>query len=205
MSGSTMSRRSGGGRSDPRHSDPHDPEARRLEARRAQGRRLAVRSGLLAAYLALMALLFVHGKGHTILLDNKDAEDGSCRAFEDVTVSVDGGEEDQMARNDRDKAQVRGQSHRVVITVTGGQKIEKWIRVPLNRDMLLLSIPKLAAGIEPAIVPFVPLDVAPPSDEGEGNKNSFTAPGGSPPPGAPAAPESPGSSETPGAPATPGP
>ncbi len=46
-------------------------------------RRTVVRSVLLTGYAGLAALVFVLGRGHTILLDNKDAGGGAIRAIEE--------------------------------------------------------------------------------------------------------------------------
>ncbi len=144
-------------------------------------RRLIVRAVLLAAFVGLAALAFVTGKGHTLLIDNKDAEDGSAQAIDGVLVSVDRQEALELYRGDRDKAIVRGQAHTISIEVIAdGTKIRKKIRLPIGREMLLLSIPKLAAGREPSVVPFVPVQAALSAEEGAGESNAFTSPGGTP-------------------------
>ena len=118
------------------------------------------------------------GKGHTLLIDNKDAEDGSVQAIDGVMVAVDRQEPLELYSGDRDKALVMGQSHAISIEVIGdGTKVVKRIRLPMGGDMLLLSIPKLAAGIEPAVIPFV-APQAPPPEEAAGESNAFTSPGG---------------------------
>ncbi len=161
---------------------PMDPKVQR--------RRQLVRGGLVLVYAALIAMVFNFGKGHTLILDNKDAEDGSVKAIESLSVSVDGQEAIDLQGGDRDMAKVRGQGHVVEITVQGGQKTSTRIRVPLSEDMLLLSLPKLLAG-QPAVIPFVPKDVAPPADD-TGNSNAFTSPMDPAAPGAPdAAPAAP--------------
>jgi len=43
--------------------------------------------------------------------------------------------------------------------------VEKKFTVPLGADMVLLSIPKLLAGVEPAVVPFVPENEPPAPEE----------------------------------------
>lgn len=147
------------------------------------GRRIAVRAVLLAAYVALTAVVFILGKGHTILVDNKDAEDGSVQATDGVLVRVDRQEELELYAGDRDKAVVRGQTHTVTIeAIDGSSKVQKRIQVPLGEDMVLLSIPKLAAGIEPALAPFVAPVAPPPTDEETGEASQFTSPGGEEPP-----------------------
>ncbi len=102
------------------------------------------------------------------------------KAFEEVTVSVDGQEPVDFMSGDRDIAKVRAQWHSIEITVNG-QKTVKKFTVPLGMETALLSIPKIAAGIEPALIPFVQADEPPPAvDPAAGNSNEFTSPGGTP-------------------------
>ena len=138
-------------------------------------RRLAVRAALVAAYMGLLGLVLTLGKGHTILMDNKDAEDGSVKAFESMTVSVDGQEALEFLAGDRDQAVVRSQWHTIRIEA-GGKTIVKKLSIPLMQNMVLLSIPKLAAGVEPALVPFVPLEEAPGPDESTSEAGGAAAP-----------------------------
>lgn len=153
-------------------------------------RRLAVRAGLLVVYVAVMALAFTMGKGHTVLLDNKDSEDGSVKAIESMTLSVNGGEPMEFMAGDRDMAKVRAQWHTIKIDING-QVVEKKFTVPLGEDMVLLSIPKLLAGQEPAVVPFVVENEPPPPEEPAAEDPAATAP---------AAPAAPGTTPAPAAP-----
>jgi hypothetical protein len=118
-------------------------------------RRLIIRGGVLIVYLALTVLVFVSGRGHTVLLDNKTAADASYQAFNLVKVYV--GNEDglELMPRDRDKVRVRGQ--RQVIRIETGEAAtvtEKTIRIPINVDTVLVSIPRMAAGLEPFWEPF---------------------------------------------------
>ena len=93
-------------------------------------------------------------------------------------VTVDRQEALEMYLGDRLAATVQGQSHTVTIEdINTGTKIERRIRLPLDEEMLLLSVPKLAAGREPAVVVFVAPESAP-VEEGAGESNAFTSPGG---------------------------
>ena len=170
---------------------------------KVKSRRLAVRLGLVLVYAVFIWGVFSYGKGHTLFIDNKDSEDGSIKAAESLSVSVDGQEGIELAAGDRDMARIQGQSHRVVITLKDGQKVEKRITVPLNEDALLVSLPKLLAG-QPAVIKFVPLEAVAPADEG--NNNAFTSP--TDPnalviPGVPALPGAPAAPTKPGAPPAP--
>ena len=138
---------------------------------------ILVRSALIAVFFALLALTFLTGKGHSILIDNKDSADGSVLAIDGVLVSVDGREELELYSGDRDMEKVKGQTHTVRIeSFEDGTVLETKIRLPLMSDMMLLSIPMLLAGKEPNLTVFVPLDQAPPDDEDIGNNNSYTSP-----------------------------
>jgi hypothetical protein len=165
-------------------------------------RRTVVRAALCVVYAALIALVFAYGKGHTVIVDNKDSEDGQAKAFESVTVSVDGMEPMELMAGDRDMAKVRGQGHTVEITVKDQQKRTATFRVPLGEDVVLLSVPKLVAGAQPAVVPFVPNEAPPPAEEPQPDATptdpAAAVPGAE---GVPAAPAVPGAPVAPGAPA----
>lgn len=144
-------------------------------------RRSLVRGGLILAYVLLMALVFVLGKSHTILVDNKDSADGSAPALDGILVSVDGQEPLELYAGDRDMVKVKGQRHRVSIEpVTGGDKIEAALDVPMGEDMLLLSVPKLANRQPGFLERFVQRDEPRPADEQVGNTNAFTSPDAAP-------------------------
>jgi hypothetical protein len=129
-------------------------------------KRLIIRGLLLAAYLALALVVFIYGRGHTLLLDNKSAADGSYAGFRSLSVSVNGGEPLQLALRERDKASVVGQLHTVRFEANG-QAYEASFRVPFGEDIILVSLPKLAAGIEPFWEPFrsEPVPRAAPAEE----------------------------------------
>lgn len=152
-------------------------------------RRLYVRTVLVAVYLGLIALVFVMGKGHTVLIDNKDSPDGTLKAMDGVMVSVDRLEALELYPGDRDKADVKGQRHRVTVeSLDGSTKIAKNFTLPLGKEMFILSVPKVVAGVEPFVDLFMPKDMPVPSNESVGNTNSFTSPDAVPTPGADAPP-----------------
>ncbi len=152
-------------------------------------RRTLIRVGLLVVYLGVTALFFIMGKGHTILVDNKDVEDGKYPAVDGVTVVVDRQEELELYPGDRDKFEVKSQKHRVTAeAIDGSVKVEKTFSLPLGQDMMLLSVPKLLAGVEPFIEPFKPLEEPDSNDEAQGGGEAFTSPGGDIPPGTDAPP-----------------
>jgi hypothetical protein len=77
---------------------------------------------------------------------------------------VNGGEPMEFMAGDRDMAVVRAQWHTIKVDING-QVVEKKFTVPLGEEMVLLSIPKLLAGQEPAVVPFVLENAPPPPEE----------------------------------------
>lgn len=114
-----------------------------------------VRTILVAVYLVLLVLMLVTGKRHTILIDNKDAEDGSYAAIDGMTVQIDAQEALEYYPGDRDKAIVTGQKHRIKVELfTDGTVIEDEFTLPLGQDMVLLSVPKLMAAISPYVENF---------------------------------------------------
>lgn len=150
-------------------------------------RRLLVRSGLVAAYFLLIGVAFVLGKGHTLLVDNKDAKDGSFLAADGILVSVDGKEALELYKGDRELVVVQGQRHSVTLEpVSGGGKITRSLRLPMDGDMLLLSVPRLVADREPFFEPFIQKDQPRPVGEETGDSNAFTSPDAEVVPAAPA-------------------
>jgi len=141
-------------------------------------RRLLIRLALVVVYAGLVMLTFVLGKGHSLIIDNKDLADGTLTAAMDGNmVSIDGREASEVYPGDRIMETVKGQTHTVAIEdMSGGNRIERTITLPLGEDMLLVSIPKLIAGVAPAVEVFVPVNVAPPSESESESKNEFTSP-----------------------------
>jgi hypothetical protein len=118
-------------------------------------KRIMIRSALALLYVALLALMLVTGKRHTILIDNKADPNGAYGAINGMSVQIDTLESAEYYPGDRDKAVVKGQRHHIKIELFDDEKvIERDFRLPLNQDMVLLSVPKLVAGIEPYIEPF---------------------------------------------------
>lgn len=163
-------------------------------------KKLAVRGILVAAYIGLALLMLFTGRSHIVLIDNKDAPDGSWAAVDGMAVSVDGQESAEYYPGDRDKAVVKGQRHRIKVELLADQKVvEKSFTVPFGEAMVILSVPKMLKGLEPFVERFEPLDQAPPPEEsiGAGESTGFESPQASglpptvfgvPAPGAPAAP-----------------
>lgn len=129
-------------------------------------RRLIIAVLVVGAYIGLMAFVFNIGKGYYVYLDNSDFEDGSVMALNGVVVSIDGGETSEYYPRDRDKLRLRGRKHTLNIEVLeDGSTYEKTVDVGGQGDNVLLSIPKLVAGIEPAVSVFEPYVYVEPTEE----------------------------------------
>ncbi|MDD3981227.1 MAG: hypothetical protein RBT72_05600 [Spirochaetia bacterium] len=124
-----------------------------------RARTLFARAILLVLYIAIMVIMVLSGRRHTILIDNKDAPDGSYMAIDGMEVQINNLEALEYYPGDRDKAVVQGQRHKIRVDMfMEGREFETTFRIPFGQDMILLSVPKLAAGIEPFFEPFTVLE-----------------------------------------------
>jgi hypothetical protein len=106
-------------------------------------RRTCIRVVLVFLWIGLGALLFVVYRGHTLLVDNRNTEDG-LRAPDPITVSVDGGKGLEFFRGDRDRFAVVGVRHRIRIEFSDGTPpFEQEFRLPIRDDMYILSVPRM--------------------------------------------------------------
>ncbi len=123
-------------------------------------RRFLIRIALVLLYFCVTIFVLFNGRGHTILIDNKDADDLSYEAVDGMEVSIDSQESAEYWPGDRDKAVVRGQKHKIRISFFDEEipEFEATFTVPFSVDMLILSVPKMLAGIEPFIETFVAPD-----------------------------------------------
>ena len=148
-------------------------DARKTSKRKVPLRRTLVRSALLVVYVGLMVLVFVTGKGHTLLVDNKDVAGTDLRAYSLVKITVDSLKPSEETKGDRDMFKIKGQKHRIVLEVPGDpNKIVRYITIPMGSEIVLISIPKLAAGQDP-FETFVPAEAVTPDREAQ----SFTSAG----------------------------
>jgi hypothetical protein len=109
--------------------------------------------------------------------------DGISPLPQGFSVSVDGLDPVSFSFGlDRDMAKVQGQSHRISVTgLSAGKSVQKNITLDLNDEMAILSIPKLVAGIEPAVTKFIPKAAVPVTNENRDGDNQFTSPGSAEP------------------------
>lgn len=118
-------------------------------------KKIIARSILVVLYLVLAIVMFLTGRTHTILIDNKGDEAGTYKAVKGMEVSVDKGEPVEFYKGDRDKFTVKSQKHTIHIEFfDGSEPVTFTVKVPVTYDYVLLSIPKYLAGIEPYMEEF---------------------------------------------------
>lgn len=116
-----------------------------IRVRTKKGRRL-VKIGLIIAYLCIMALMFLLGRSHTVLIDNNSIP-GGVSAIDGCAISFGGDKPIEMFKGDRDKILLRGQTHRVTVSFFDGREdVTGIISIPLFEDAVLVSIPAFISG-----------------------------------------------------------
>lgn len=146
-------------------------------------RRIILRSSLAVVWIGALVAIFLLDRGHTVFVDNKTVAAGGYEAVEFMKVSIDGGKGVEFFGGDRDRFPVVGARHKIKIEFTDGRPpLEKEFRLPLTIDLFLLSVPKMIAGVEPFVEPFV-MEIATSREAGEGPAaaaGGTLAPDGSP-------------------------
>lgn len=116
----------------------------RVRSKKAQR---AVRISLAVLYLLIMMVMFLLGRSHTVLIDNKGDPNGAYKAIDGCAVSFGGGKPIEMFKGDRDKIMLRGQTHQVTIRFFNGQEdVTGSISIPLFEDAVIVSLPALVSG-----------------------------------------------------------
>lgn len=115
-------------------------------------RRIAIRAGVLVLFVALGIFLFINGKGHDILIDNKTVTlgDTTYEAFASAMVSLDGRKAVEIQRRERLPETLVGGKHHIKVEVMnrGGkvvQTVEQSFALGLARTYLL-NLPALVSG-----------------------------------------------------------
>lgn len=118
-------------------------------------KKIVIKIVAVVVYIGLIVVLFFTGRTHLVLLDNKSDPNGAYKAERFITVTVDKTEPLEFSRNIRDKVTIKGQTLALKIEfIDGREPINKKIKVPLSQDSILVSLPKIIAGIDPAFEPF---------------------------------------------------
>ncbi|MDR0388291.1 MAG: hypothetical protein LBH57_09685 [Treponema sp.] len=118
-------------------------------------RRRIIRAALVVLWIAVGVVLFIFNRGHALLVDNRNLQDQGIRAPDMITVFVDNGNGLEFFRGDRDRFQVAGSKHRILVEFSDGTSpFEGTFTLPIKDDMYILSIPKMISGIEPFVEVF---------------------------------------------------
>ena len=116
---------------------------------------LIIRAALIAGYVLLGIVMFVTGRSHTVLIDNKNAEDASYKAINGMEVSINRLPPSEFMKGDRDKFIIKGQRLKIRVASFDGQVDEVFnLKIPLTQDAVLVSVPKLVNKISGAVEPF---------------------------------------------------
>ena len=130
-------------------------ERRRNRPAPTKKRTIIVRSVIGVIYVLLLVLMFVTGRSHTVLIDNRAAEDGSFDAIKAMTVTVGHNAPSDFMKGDRDKFTVKGQKLKIKVESFDGKIDETYtLHIPLKEDTVIVSIPRLAKGIDGAMEKF---------------------------------------------------
>ena len=131
-----------------------------------KNKRLLIRICAVVAVLALAAVMFVIGRGHTIYFDNKSGEyDGNnYDAFYKVTVIKDDEKVAKLSEDDRGMCDLMGQTLTVTLEITDNKGDEPHshkvgMPIPYGIDGVVINVPALMAGapVDGYMSEFVPV------------------------------------------------
>lgn len=121
-----------------------------------------------AVILAIGAVMFVIGRGHTVYFDNKTAEYNGVEypAFQRVNVTVKGERVAKLSKRDRGMATWIGQNFKMELEITENKGDEPRtvpvsITLPYGMDGIIVNLPELVAGLPQEVwqsefIPAVP-------------------------------------------------
>ena len=115
---------------------------------------LLIRIGAILLLVAVAAVMFVIGRGHTVYIDNKtvEVEGESYTYMNKVVVRVNGEQIAKLAKRERGMATCIGQSFDMELTVTrekGGEEeiIPIHLDLPYSMDGIIFNVPAYLAGL----------------------------------------------------------
>ena len=117
-------------------------------------RRLLFRVAAIVIILAIAAVMFVIGRGHTLYFDNKEtAYNGqTVEPFYKVVVTVGDQKPAKLSKGDRGMGEVMGQKLSMTVEITDEEGASPHahkvnMSVPYNMDGITINIPALMAGL----------------------------------------------------------
>ena len=117
-------------------------------------RRLLFRAAAIVIILAIAAVMFVIGRGHTLYFDNKEtAYNGqTVEPFYKVVVTVGDQKPAKLSKGDRGMGEVMGQKLSMTVEITDEEGASPHahkvnMSIPYNMDGITINIPALMAGL----------------------------------------------------------
>ena len=117
-------------------------------------RQLLFRIAAIVIILAVAAVMFVIGRGHTIYFDNKETSYNgqTVEAFYKVTVTTGEEKPSKLSKGDRGMASIMGQTLSMTLEITDAEGDQPHahkvsMSVPYNMDGITINIPALMAGL----------------------------------------------------------
>ena len=117
-------------------------------------RRLLFRVAAIVIILAIAAVMFVIGRGHTLYFDNKEtAYNGqTVEPFYKVVVTVGDQKPAKLSKGDRGMGEVMGQKLSMTVEITDEEGASPHahkvnMSVPYNMDGITINIPALMSGL----------------------------------------------------------
>ena len=133
------------------------------------------RVGALVVLLAIAAVMFVIGRGHTIYVDNKKLEYNgeTIECPYRILVNDENGEKiGKLSAKDRGMATCIGQTFKMSLEVTQNKgddpvAYDFVIDVPYNMDGVIINLPGLLSGVpaEAYTSEFIPAEVTPTEED----------------------------------------
>ena len=124
----------------------------------------------IAIVLAVAAVMFVIGRGHTVYFDNKDltADGQTYEAPYQIQVFVGDESVGKLKRGDRGSVSVMGQDFEMILHITPEKDAKKVgsavkLKLPYNMDGVILNLPALLGGAPEDVymeefIPAAPVD-----------------------------------------------
>ena len=117
-------------------------------------RQLLFRIAAIVIILAVAAVMFVIGRGHTIYFDNKETSYNgqTVEAFYKVTVTTGDEKPSKLSKGDRGMASIMGQTLSMTLEITDAEGDQPHapkvsMKVPYGMDGITINIPALMAGL----------------------------------------------------------
>ena len=117
-------------------------------------RSILFKVGAVVILLAIAAVMFIIGRGHTVYIDNKPVEYNgqTVECPYKIVVTVDGEQVGKLYEGERGKSICIGQSFSMILKITdekGGddRSVKVTVPLPYNMDGIVINLPALLKGL----------------------------------------------------------